>query len=160
MLWFLQLNKKLKSTERRTNKSEEPRNIRGSETVHNATMWLCFCKERLNLAKHFLQSINNVWASSVALRKCKCSFTTHVVRTVAYPGILFGGSSTNSVADRGQRERGSGGGSPLVRGSGGSCNLVQEVSFHMVKFLNFWYFSLFMTTTSLFVIANVKQLRT
>jgi len=26
-----------------------------------------------------------------------------------------------------------GGGSPLVRGSGGSCNLVQEISFHVVK---------------------------
>ena len=51
-----------------------------------------------------------------------------------YPGILFAGSSTNSVEDRGQRERGSGGGSPLVRGSGGSCNLVQEISFHIVKF--------------------------
>jgi hypothetical protein len=34
----------------------------------------------------------------------------------------------------GQRERGSGGGSPIVRGSGGSCNLVQETSFHIVKF--------------------------
>ena len=32
------------------------------------------------------------------------------------------------------RERGSGGGSPLVRGSGGSCNLVQEISFNIVKF--------------------------
>ena len=32
--------------------------------------------------------------------------------------------STNSVEDRGQTERGSGGGSPLVRGSGGSCNVV------------------------------------
>ena len=53
---------------------------------------------------------------------------------MAYPGIFFGGGSTNSVEDRGQRERGSGGGSPLVRGSGGSCNLVQEISFHMVKF--------------------------
>jgi len=55
---------------------------------------------------------------------------------VTYPGILFGGEgwSTNSVEDRGQRERGSGGGSPLVRGSGGSCNLVQEISFHIVKF--------------------------
>jgi hypothetical protein len=54
----------------------------------------------------------------------------------AYPGILFGegGVSTNSVGDREQRERGSGGGSPLVRGSGGSCNLVQEISFHIVKF--------------------------
>jgi hypothetical protein len=38
--------------------------------------------------------------------------------TVAYPGILAGGGgSTNSVEDRGQREQGSGGGSPLVRGS-------------------------------------------
>jgi hypothetical protein len=39
--------------------------------------------------------------------------------SVAYPGIFFGGEgvSTNSVEDRGQRERGSGGGSPLVRGS-------------------------------------------
>jgi len=55
---------------------------------------------------------------------------------VGYPGILFGGEggSTNSVEDRGQRERGSGGSSPLVRGSGGSCNLVQEIPFHIVKF--------------------------
>ena len=36
-----------------------------------------------------------------------------------------GGGSTNSVEDRGQRWRGSGGCSPLVRGSGDSCNLVQ-----------------------------------
>ena len=46
----------------------------------------------------------------------------------AYPGFFFGGGgSTNSVEDREQRERGSGGGSPLVRGSGGNCNLVQEI---------------------------------
>jgi hypothetical protein len=37
---------------------------------------------------------------------------------VAYPGIFFRrGGSTNSVGNRGQREWGSGGGSPLVRGS-------------------------------------------
>jgi len=57
---------------------------------------------------------------------------------VAYPGILFGGEggrgSTNSVENRGQRERGYGGSNPLDRGSGGSCNLVQEISFHIVKF--------------------------
>jgi len=29
------------------------------------------------------------------------------------------------------------GSSPLVRGSGGSCNLVQEFSFHIVKFSKF-----------------------
>ena len=51
---------------------------------------------------------------------------------VAYPGILFGGGgSTNSIEDR---EWGSGGDSPLVGGTGGSCNLVQEISFHIVKF--------------------------
>jgi len=48
--------------------------------------------------------------------------------------FVWGGGSTNSVEDRGQRERGSGGGSPLVRGSGDSCNLEQESSFHIVKF--------------------------
>ena len=55
-------------------------------------------------------------------------------QAVAYPGIFSGGRSTNSVEDRGQREWGSGDGSPLDRGSGCSCNFVQEISFHMVKF--------------------------
>jgi hypothetical protein len=44
-----------------------------------------------------------------------CSFFA-----VAYPRIFFflgGGGSTNSVEDRGQTERGSGGGSPLLRSS-------------------------------------------
>jgi len=40
-----------------------------------------------------------------------------------------GGFPTNSVEDRGQ---GSGGGSPLVRGSGGNCNFTQ-ISQHIVK---------------------------
>jgi hypothetical protein len=47
------------------------------------------------------------------------------LRSVAYPGILTEVGSTNSVEDRGQRERRSGGGNPLVRGSVGSCNLVK-----------------------------------
>jgi len=53
---------------------------------------------------------------------------------VAYPGIFFGGGggSTNLVEDRENGDRG--GGSPLVRDSRGSCNLVQEISFHIVKF--------------------------
>jgi hypothetical protein len=48
-------------------------------------------------------------------------------KPVAYPGIFmwvgvyttnfFSGDSTNAVEDRRQREQGSGGGSPLVRGS-------------------------------------------
>ena len=76
--------------------------------------------------------------------------------SVAYLGIfLGGGGSTNSVEDRGQRTERTGiwglrfnkfswgqrtertgiwGRRPLVRSSGGSCNLVQEISFHIVKF--------------------------
>jgi len=51
--------------------------------------------------------------------------------------FVWGRGSTNSFEDRGQREQVSGGGSPLVRGSGGSCNFVQEISFHIVKFSQF-----------------------
>jgi len=47
--------------------------------------------------------------------------------------VQGGGGLKNLVEDRGQREQGSGGGSPLVRGSGGSCNMVQEISFHIIK---------------------------
>ena len=51
---------------------------------------------------------------------------------MAYPGILFeGGGFKNSVEDK---ENGDlGGVRSLVRGSGGSCKLVQEISFHIVK---------------------------
>ena len=67
-----------------------------------------------------------------------CSIPPLTFTAVEYPGIFFfflrGGGSTNSVEDRGQREQGSGGGSPLVRDSGGSCNLVKEISFHVVNF--------------------------
>jgi len=76
----------------------------------------------------FLSNFGNI------LWRC---FVTGFLSPVAYPGILFGGGSTNSDEDRGQIERGSGGGSPLVRGSVGSCNLVQEISFHIVKFSQF-----------------------
>ena len=50
---------------------------------------------------------------------------------------FFGGGSTNSVEVGDETERGSGGGSPLVRSSGGSCNLVQEISLQIVKFSQF-----------------------
>jgi len=53
---------------------------------------------------------------------------------------ICSGGSTNSFEDRGQRERGSGGSSPRVWGFGGSCNLVQEISLHIVKFSYFLIF--------------------
>ena len=61
-------------------------------------------------------------------------FPRYLPPPVAYPGI-FSGGSTILVEDR---ENGDlGGGNPLVRDSGGSCNLVQEISFHIVKFSQF-----------------------
>jgi len=47
---------------------------------------------------------------------------------VAYAGILFRGGSKNSVEDEDKDLR------AVARSSGGSCNLVQEISFHIVKF--------------------------
>jgi hypothetical protein len=41
---------------------------------------------------------------------------------VTYPHFFFRGGSTNSVEERGQREQGSAGGSPLVRGSAQFAN--------------------------------------
>ena len=76
---------------------------------------------------------------------------------------FFSGGGVQQIQLRTEdRENGDlGGGSPLVRGSRGSCNLVQEISFHIVKFSSFFgTLRLFMMTTNLFVIANVKQLRT
>jgi hypothetical protein len=74
--------------------------------------------------------------------KTAMSEQSHFIRTASWtttlifsgvPRNFFRGGSTDSVEDRGQRERGSGGGSPIVRGFGG-CNLVQVISFHIVKF--------------------------
>ena len=56
-------------------------------------------------------------------------------RTQEFFSVGEGGGSTNSVEDRGRTERtGIWRRSPLVKGSGGSCKLVQEISFHIVKF--------------------------
>jgi hypothetical protein len=66
------------------------------------------------------------------LRIAACTLAQRRTQEFFFAG--GGGGSTNSIEDRGQRERGSGGGSPLFRGSGGSCNLVQEISFHVVTF--------------------------
>ena len=42
---------------------------------------------------------------------------------IAYAGILFGGSTNSEDIEKGDL----GAVAPLVRGSGGSCNLVQEI---------------------------------
>ena len=76
-------------------------------------------------------SVQNLLSSSLLSKNLKIK----IYRTSGVPmNFVRGGGSTISFEDRGQEERGSGGGSPLVRGSGGSCNSVQEISFHIVKF--------------------------
>jgi hypothetical protein len=57
------------------------------------------------------------------------------LRTVAYTGTFFGGGGgIQQIQLRTEDRENSGRGSPLVRDSGGSCNLVKEISFHIVKF--------------------------
>ena len=55
---------------------------------------------------------------------------------MGYPGILFGGRGVQQIQLRAEDRENEdlGAVAPLVRGSGGSCNLVQEISFHIVKF--------------------------
>ena len=96
---------------------------------------LCQSSDGTNLGFKHRSQIYNYWLKRISLKQSKTGTSTshknHQVQPVAYPGILFGEGSTNSVEDREQRERGSGGGCPLVSGSEGSCNLVQEISFHI-----------------------------
>jgi hypothetical protein len=51
---------------------------------------------------------------SVIILRFDAGYSQHL--PVAYPGMFFGGGSTNSPEDRGKKEGGSGGSSPLVRG--------------------------------------------
>ena len=54
---------------------------------------------------------------------------------VAYPGIFVRGVGVQKIQlSTEDRENGDlGGGSSLVRVSGGSCNLVQDISFHFIQ---------------------------
>ena len=68
--------------------------------------------------------------------------TVYILLTFSgVPRIFFGGGGFNKFS-WGQRTERTGiwGRSPLVRGSGGSCNLVQEMSFHIVKLSSFLVF--------------------
>ena len=123
----------------------------GGGYVHKTV--LCYCEFHEN----FLMSLNKVAFIGVLTSLSEtashsCCFSTncylanmrHFIITVTavkvnasmgsgVPRNFFSGGGFNKFS-WGQRELGSGGGSPLVRGSGGSCNLVQEILFHIVKF--------------------------
>ena len=70
---------------------------------------------------------------------CVCNCIQHNgmthLKAVAYPGISFGGGVQKIQLGTEDRENEDlGAVDPLVRGYGGSCNLAQEISFHIVKF--------------------------
>ena len=77
--------------------------------------------------------------STKQLEFCYCILTKFKIeKQWRTQDFFFRGGGVQKIQLRtGQTERGSGGGSPLVSGSGGSCNLVQEISFHIVKFSKF-----------------------
>jgi hypothetical protein len=70
---------------------------------------------RVFLSSFGIAALCCAWCGAVDTSQC-------IGAAVAYSGMLFGVGSTNSVEDRGQRERGSGGGTPLVRGSAQFAN--------------------------------------
>ena len=86
--------------------------------------------QRTNIFTMLHLSDNNIRYSKSKSCPCAC----HADICSGIPRNFVQGVSTNSVEDTGQRERGSGGSSPLVKCSRGSCNLVKEISFHTVTF--------------------------
>jgi len=70
----------------------------------------------------------------------ECFWYSYQKHSSTYSGVprnfVRGGGGVHQIQLRTEdRENGDlAGGSPLVKGSGGSCNLVQEISFHIVKF--------------------------
>ena len=108
--------------------------VASQHTWENAHEWKSTCN--LQQLKSITAHCFNHTSSSPILE------STAVLPPVKHNGCnqwrtqeFFSGGSTNSVEDR--EKGGLGGGSPLVRGSGGSCHLVQEISFHMVTFSSF-----------------------
>jgi len=59
-------------------------------------------------------------------------YVRYGIPPVAYPRILFGGGFQQIQLRTEDTEKGDL--EAVARGSGGSCNLVQETSFHIVKF--------------------------
>ena len=98
-------------------------------------LWKCKRPPRIFSDNWPLQgSLKAFWRCVLLIISTNNAQHVSIISSGVPRNFFRGGGSTISVEDRGQRGRGSGGSSPLVRGSGGSCNLVQEISFHLVKF--------------------------
>jgi len=93
------------------------------------------------LYETFCSPIRNTFIDyACAVCKDFSSFCLYIFHFVCISGVprnfvrVGGGGGVQQIQLRTQdRERGCGGGSPLVKGSGGNCNLIQEISFHIVK---------------------------
>jgi hypothetical protein len=84
---------------------------------------------------HVLQLERHMFGTTVTYLRClvfqiaeQIHFSRRCSKDKWRTQEFFRGGGFNKYS-WGQRERGSGGGSPLVRGSGGKCNLVQEISY-------------------------------
>ena len=87
------------------------------------------------LRNNYLLTKINSQKHSMGIYRVTEKFLCTCGKPVAHPGIFFRGGVQQIQFRTENRENGVlGDGSPLVRGSGGSCNLVQEISFHLVKF--------------------------
>ena len=81
------------------------------------------------------QQIGMAMTAIMQIRLSVDSCVRPLRKAVVYPGILFGGGVQQVQLRTEDREnRHLGAAAPLVRGSGGSCYLVQEISSHIVKF--------------------------
>jgi hypothetical protein len=83
-------------------------------------------KALLEASKNVVQEVNTEKTRSMFISRHNNVRKIMLQRQLTNSGIprnfFSGGGSTNSVEERGQRERGSGGGSPLVRGSAQFAN--------------------------------------
>ena len=108
-----------------------------TDAVWNAVMNFCIHGSDLYLSVY--QYYNNITVPYIYSAHSDIHWSSRHYS----PGWVLASSTTSGVPRNfvrggfnkfslGQREWGCS--SPLVRGSGGSCNLVQEISFHIVKF--------------------------
>ena len=93
-----------------------------AQLLYSITIYVLHYNLRHVSSGTIFKGTNCIITASGIVTLCKRSYSSGVPRN-----FFLGGGSTNSVEDRGQRER----------GSGGSCSLVQEISFHIVKFSQF-----------------------
>jgi hypothetical protein len=105
--------------------------------IRHCASWYCwtYCNRAISKIVHYfclyvLQNPSCIFMSSCLIAALCCAWSG-AVGTSQCIGCSSGvprnfirgwGGSTNSVEDRGQRERGSGSGSPLVRGSAQFAN--------------------------------------